>query len=286
MLIPTKKLKNGYELPLYGLGLWEMGGRQEPDTSRDSEEIEAIQNAINEGVTHIDTAESYGAGHAEELLGQAIKGAERNKLILASKVSGDNQSYDNLMRAFEASLKRVGVDYFDLYFLHRFPDIGIDIANTMRAMNELVDQGVIRNIGVSNMSVERLKLAQSLTPHKIVVNQVHYNLEVREVEHKRLLEFCQQNDIFLEAYRPLQKGALNGGKLLDDLAAKYTKTPAQIAINWLVSQDNVITIAKTSNPAHLKENLAALDWRLDPEDIKLLRESYPNQQLESDVIAL
>jgi diketogulonate reductase-like aldo/keto reductase len=286
MIIPTKKLKNGFELPVYGLGLWQMGGRQEPDTSRDSSEIEAIQNAIQQGVTHIDTAESYGAGHAEELLGQAIKGIGREKLILASKVSDINQSYEGLRKSFDASLKRVGTDYFDIYYLHRFPSADVDIADTMRALNELVAQGAIKHIGVSNMSVERFSTIQSLSHSKVICNQVHYNLQFREVEHKGLLKYCQDNDVFLMAYRPLQKGALETTGLLAEVAEKYHRTPYQIALNWLISQDNVITIAKTSNPEHLRENLGALDWQLDQTDVELLRSQYPNQQKTSDVIAL
>src|SRR5688572_19464724 len=160
MQIPTKKLKGGFELPVYGLGLWQMGGRGEADTTKDNEEITAIQIAIDNGITHIDTAESYGKGHAEELLGQAIRGYERKKLTIATKVSAWNQSSDDLKRSFEASLKRIDTDYVDLYLLHRYPEPGIPIAHTMLAMDELVAQGAVRNIGVCNLTPNRFNEVQ------------------------------------------------------------------------------------------------------------------------------
>src|SRR5665213_2902564 len=134
MNIPTKKLKNGFELPVYGLGIWQMGGRFESDTSKDREEVAAIRAAIDAGVTHVDTAESYGNGHAEELLKQAIEDYDRTKLFIATKVSAQNQGYEVFHRAFSASLKRLGTDYVDLYMLHRYPEPGISIVDTMKAM--------------------------------------------------------------------------------------------------------------------------------------------------------
>ncbi len=111
MNIPTKKLKNGFELPVYGLGIWQMGGRREADTTKDKEEIAAIKAAIDAGIKHIDTAELYGDGHAEELLGEAIKGYERSKLFIATKVSAWSQGYEGVHRAFKASLKRLNTEY-------------------------------------------------------------------------------------------------------------------------------------------------------------------------------
>src|SRR5690606_35488374 len=124
-----------FSLPVYGLGTWQMGGRGEADYSNDSAEIKAIQKAIELGVTHIDTAESYGAGHSEELVGDAIKGLDRSKLQIATKVSAHNQNYDQLLKSFEGSLIRLSTDYVDSYILHRYPLPGIDIEDTMRAIN-------------------------------------------------------------------------------------------------------------------------------------------------------
>src|SRR3990167_6976326 len=143
MNIHVKTLKSGFSLPVYGLGTWQMGGRWESDTANDKQDIDGIRAAIKNGITHIDTAESYGDGHAEELVGQVIKDFDRGKLIISSKVSGNNQGYDDLLRSFEASINRLGTDYLDLYLLHRYPDVGIPIIETMRAMDRLVQEGVV-----------------------------------------------------------------------------------------------------------------------------------------------
>lgn len=286
MNIPVKKLKSGFELPVYGLGLWQVGGRWEADTSKDEEEIKAIRNAIESGVTHIDTAELYGNGHAEELLGKALDGVDRKNLIIATKVSSPNQRYDDLLRSFEASLKRIRTDYIDLYLLHRFPDPGISISDTMRAMDSLVNQRVVKNIGVCNFTPNRLIEAQKHTKNKIACDQVHYNLQYREAENKGVLDFCQKNDILLSAWRPLQKGLLPKSSLLDQMMEKYDKTAAQIAINWLISQDNVITLSKTSNSAHLEENLGAIGWPMTKEDIEKIRKEFPDQKFVSEALPL
>ena len=286
MIIPTKKLKSGFELPIYGLGLWEMCGRWESDDSKDNTEITAITAALDMGITHFDTAESYGDGHAETLLGQAIKGRDRSKLIIATKVSAPHQTYSGIRLSFEASLKRLETDYVDLYMLHRYPEVGMPIEETMKALDELVDQGLIKNIGACNMSINRFKEAQKHTKNKLVCNQVHYNVQYREMEDKGVLQYCQDNDIMLVAWRPLQKGTLLQSEILNKLANKYNKTPAQIVINWLTSQNNVVTLSKTSNVEHLKENLGAIGWTLDDEDIELIRNEFPDQKNRSDAVPL
>lgn len=286
MNIPTKKLSNGFELPVYGLGLWQMGGRWEADDSEDEKEIAAIRLALDSGITHIDTAESYGNGHAEEILRRALEGYDRSKLIIATKVSANNQSYDDLHRSFEASLKRMGTDYVDLYMLHRFPEPGIDIKETMRAMDDLVRQGLVKNIGVCNMTPARFDAAQNLTSNKLVCNQVHYNVQYREIEKRGVLQHAQDNDVMLVAWRPVQKGVLPESELITEIATKYGKTNTQVVINWLISQKNVVTISKTSNPEHLKENLGAIDWQMDEEDIERIRREFPDQQDVSDAVPL
>ena len=286
MNIPTKKLQSGFELPVYGLGIWQMGGRLEADSTNDDEEIKAIRAALDAGITHIDTAESYGDGHAEELLKQALVGRDRSKLIIATKVSAHNQSYEGVHKSFQASLSRMGLDYVDLYLLHRFPEPGINIADTMRAMDELVEQGLVKNIGLCNMTPHRFNEIQKLTKNKLVCNQVHYNVQYREIEDKGVLEHSQDNDVLLVAWRPLQKGILPDSPLINEMAAKYNKTSSQIALNWLISQKNVVTLSKTSNIQHLHENLGALGWSLEDADIERIRSEYPDQQLVSDAVPL
>jgi len=286
MQIPTKKLTSGFELPVCGLGLWQMGGRKERDTSQDDPDTKAIRAALDAGITHIDTAESYGDGHAEELLGSVLKDYDRSKLLIATKVSAWNQSYDGLHRSFEASLKRIGTDYLDLYLLHRYPEPGMPIEETMRALDDLVEQGVVKNIGVCNMTPNRFSETQKNTKNKLVCNQVHYNVQCREIEKTGVLQQCQDEDVMLVAWRPLQKGVLPRVELLSELASKYNKTPSQIAINWLVSQKNVVTLSKTSNLQHLEENLEALDWTMEADDVERIRREFPDQQEVSDAVPL
>lgn len=288
MKIPTKKLQNGFEMPVYGLGTWEMGGKTTHDpTNDDNVDIRAIQEAIQEGVTHIDTAESYADGYTEILVGRAIKECDRSLLFLASKVKGENLAYDDVIRAVQGSLERLKTDYLDLYYAHRY-NPAIPVKETMRAMDTLVEEGLIKHIGVCNYTVEELEEAQSYAKNKIVVAQQHLNLKYRESEKRGVLKYCQENDMFFMAWRPLQKGLLinEASSILSEMAQKYHKTPAQIALNWLISQENVVTISKTRDVAHLKENLGALDWEMEPEDVKRLRNNYPNQEAVSDAVPL
>ncbi len=288
MTIPTKKLKNGFEMPVYGFGTWQMGGRNERDPENDdAADIAGIRAAIERGVTAIDTAEIYADGYSETLLGRAIEGYDRSKLFLSSKASRDHMRYDDILAACEASLARVGTEYFDLYLLHRHvPEVPLQ--ETVRALEKLVADGLVKNIGVCNFAVESLKEAQGCTSLPIVYNQVHYNLETRECERAGLLKYCQENDVLLAAWRPFEKGALLADvpQVLQDLCAKYGKTPAQVAINWLVSQENVVTLSKTRHPAHLEENLGALGWNMDAQDIERLRSDYPGQRAVSPTVPL
>lgn len=282
MNIPIKTLTDGFSLPVYGLGIWQMGGRFEEDTSNDEQEVTSIRAAIDAGVTHIDTAEAYGNGHAEELLGRAIQGYDRTKLIIATKVTAEHQTYEGVHQALRASLKRLNTEYVDLYLLHRYPALGIDIKDTMRAMDELLAQGLVKHIGICNASPRRFDEAQKYSQNKLVCNQVHYNVLVREAEKQGVLQHTQESDSLLVAWGPVQKGMLPNVPLVQELAQKYNKTPTQIAINWLVSQPNVVVISKTGSAKHLEENLGALGWQMDDEDIELVRKNYPNQLKESD----
>lgn len=288
MQISVKKLKNGFSLPVFGFGTWQMGGRYEQDLYNDDQaDIQAIRNAIEMGIIHIDTAEKYAGGHAEKLVGQAISNYKRDKLFLASKVSKINLEYEDVLTACESSLKRLKTSYLDLYLVH-MPNPDIPIKETMRAISKLKKEGLIKNIGLSDFSIERFKEAQDCCADKIVVNQLHYNLIFREPERKGLVEYCQKNDVFLVAWRPVQYGALTDISIpvMKEMCAKYHKTPSQIAINWLISQRNIVTISKMRKKEHLEENLGALGWEIDREDIERLRFAYPGQKDISDSVPL
>jgi len=288
MNIPTKKLKNGFGIPVIGLGTWLMGGRSEKEINYDeSHDIEAIRKFIELGGSRFDTAEIYANGYSEEILGKALKGYDRSKLFITSKAGVNNLSYDNVILSCKKSLERLQVDYLDLYLVH-MPNPDIKIEETMRAFDYLKEQGLIKNIGVCNFNVERLKEAQSITKNKIILDQVHYNLIFREPALRGVIDYCQNNDIFIEAWRPVQYGLLakKGVVVVDELCKKYNKTPSQIALNWLVSQKNVITICKASNINHLEENIKSVDWNMSDEDVKLLTDDYPIQFDKSNTVPL
>lgn len=286
--IPIKKLENGFSMPVFGLGTWQMGGKRERDiNNNDNADIEAIKMAINNGITHIDTAEMYAQGYSEILVGQAITEFKRESLFIVSKVYPDHLKYQDLINSAKNSLKRLNTSYLDLYLIHA-PNPEIPIEETMRAMDFLVGQGLVRNIGVSNFTKERMAEAQKFTKNKIVANQVHFNLQIREAQRTGLVEYCRKNDVMLIAWRPIQKGVLleEKNELMEQMCQKYQKTPAQIAINWLISQKNVVTLSKMGSYDHLVENLGALNWEMDPKDIEKLDKDYPNQQNISDTVSL
>jgi len=246
-------------LPEIGLGTFNYKGGVEP-----------LRAVIALGASLIDTAESYGT---EEIVGEAIRG-NRDRVFLASKVSPTHFRRQALLLAAERSLQRLRTDYIDLYQLHR-PNYTVPIQETMAAMEELVEQGKIRFIGVSNFSVAELKRAQAaLSKHKIVSNQVRYSLVERSIE-PELLSYCQENRIAVIAYSPLAKG-LPHIKLRDPenflahVAAMTGKTEAQVALNWCVAKNAVIAIPKATSVDHVVENCAASDWQLSPDQIRLL----------------
>jgi diketogulonate reductase-like aldo/keto reductase len=267
--------KTGEKIPALGLGTWGIGGFSYPDYSNDELAIEIIRFAVEIGMNFIDTAEMYGAGHSEELIGEAIKGI-RDKVFIATKVLPTNFRYEDVIKACERSLRRLKTSYIDLYQLH-WPNPSIPIKETMRAMEKLVNEGKIRYIGISNFSVEEtIEAMNALSKYEIVSNQVEYSLLVRDIE-KDLLEFCRKNKITVIAYSPLARGELLKGKyyeFLSKIGKKYNKTAAQVALNWLIIKENVVAIPKAFSKAKIVENMGAYGWKLSDEDLKAIDEFF------------
>ncbi len=286
MMIPTKTLKNWFSIPVLGLGTWGMWGRYSRDKSNDDvRDKDAIRYAIQNGLTAIDTAELYAGGYAETMLGEVMQDFPRESLFISSKVIGANASYIAIKNACKNSLKRLQTTYIDLYYIH-WRDAQFDLQEQMRAMNELVDEGYIKHIGVCNFSKESLQQAQSFSKYPIVANQVHYNLIYREAEQSGLLEYCHNNDVMLVAWRPTEKGLLSETPFLEKMRKKYQKTDAQIAINWVIQHPNVVTLFKASTKAHIDENLKALGWELDQQDIEDIKNTFPWQKYVSNAVPL
>ncbi len=251
-----------------GLGTWKYRGGPEP-----------LRKGIELGANLIDTAEMY---RTEDAVGVAIDG-RRDKVFLATKVLGSHLRHDAVLQAAENSLRLLDDDSIDLYQIHS-PNSGVPIAETMRAMEELVDRGIVRYIGVSNFSVTQLREAQqAMTKYPVVSNQVLYNLKRRQIE-RDLIPYCVENNITVIAYTPLADGSLSGrsrfrpdkgGAVLEQVAMDVGKTPAQVALNWCLSRPNVIVIPKTNSVTRTVENCGASGWSLSPGQVVALDEAYP-----------
>lgn len=274
-----KVLKNGDKIPAVGLGTWRIGGSFVVDHSKDYHWVRVLKYGISVslgivGMCLIDTAEMYGAGHSEEIVGSAISGFDREDIFIVTKVKGENLAYKRLIRAANRSLDRLNVEYIDLYLIH-WPNFSVPLSETMKAMEYLYNEGKIRYIGVSNFDVSLLESAREcLSYTDIVVNQVKYNVMDRGVE-KDMLPYCQREGIILMAYTPLEHGRLAKNEILKYMGEKYGKTAAQVALNWLVSKKNVVAIPKSERKLRIKENLGAMGWRLKPEDIMFIDKRFP-----------
>ncbi len=271
----------GCKVPALGQGTWGIGGFYSRDDSRDAEAIAALKLGIELGMTLIDTAEAYGAGHSEEVVGRAIADS-KTELFIATKVSPEHLSYDSVIKSAKASLSRLNVKTIDLYQIH-WPNPRIPIRETMRAMERLVKEGLVRFIGVSNFSVSELEEAMvALASEEIVSNQVEYSLLDRSIE-RDLLPFCEKEKITVIAYSPLSRGKLSEPRkhldrheadALQSLAEKYKKTYSQVALNWVVRRPSVIAIPKAVKIEHVKENAGSVGWSMSLEDYEALSKAF------------
>ncbi|MCF8309282.1 MAG: aldo/keto reductase [Bacteroidales bacterium] len=271
-----KTLKSGVIIPALGFGTWEMGGRTTKDDSADDKYIQAIETAIQSGYRHIDTAEIYGDGHTETLLARAKKGYNREELIITSKVAKFNLAYENVLRSAEKSLERLETNYLDLYLVHH-PNPEIPVKETMKAMDELVDKGMVRSIGVSNFNVKQLKEAREAAKHPVDVNQLEYNLQTRNYGkfntdmEKSIIPYCRENKIQVVAWRPLAKGQLDSeNSIIKYLMEKYDKSAEQVALNWLIHKKGLATVAKATSRHHIRENFHSADFQMEEKDYMVL----------------
>ena len=260
-------------VPVIGQGTWKIEGSA--DAGQRS--IDALRAGIDLGLTHIDTAEMYGEGRAEEITGKAIAG-RRDEVFLVSKVLPSNASYEGTLQACERSLRRLGTDRLDLYLLHW--ESSYPIAETMRAMERLIDDGLIRFAGVSNFDVEQVRAAQGALPnHRLASNQVFYHLRERGIERK-LVPYCQEQGIALVAYTPFGRAKFPrpdspGGLVLEEIARRHGRTVRQVILNFLTRLDGVFTIPKAGNTEHTAENAGGAGWTLPAEDIAAIDRAFP-----------
>jgi diketogulonate reductase-like aldo/keto reductase len=262
----------GVELPTIGQGTWNL-----PESGpRLKEARRAIRRGIELGMTHIDTAEMYGSGRVEMLLGEAIRGIPRERLFITTKVLPSNASYRGTLAASERSLARLGCEYLDLYLLH-WPG-SHPLSETMRALEALVEQGKTRFVGVSNFEAnEMIEAASFLRNAPLACNQVLYHLDERGIEH-HVLPAARERGIAVVAYTPFGRGSfLRGGarrEALEAVARKHDATARQVALAFLTRDASVFAIPKAAQVAHVEENAAAAGLVLDAEDIAAIETAF------------
>ncbi|MFN3657039.1 MAG: aldo/keto reductase [Pseudolabrys sp.] len=266
--IPTTALPSGARIPTFGLGTWGMG----EDARRRDAEIKALRHGLERGVTLIDTAEMYGSGEAERIVGEAL-GKRRGEAFIVSKVLPENAGRDDAVAACEASLKRLKTDRIELYLLHWRGSVPLE--ETIEAFVALEEAGKIVDWGVSNFDIsdigEMWKLPEGDT---LACNQVLYNLTRRGIEFD-LMPWCRQRKVPVMASSPIEQGRLLGHPALREVAARRNATPAQVALAWAMRHDDVIVIPKAATLAHVDENLGALDLLLSHDDFTALDRAFP-----------
>ena len=261
-------LPGGESVPALGMGTWMIG----EDATTRAEEIASLQHGIDLGMALIDTAEMYGEGASEKLVGEAIRG-RRERVFLVSKVYPHNAGRKAAQAACERSLRRLGIECLDLYLLHwRGSE---PFAETIAAFETLKAQGKIRHWGVSNLDTEDLQeWVDTPGGAAVAVDQVLYNLTRRGIEWD-LLPWCQTRRIPVMAYSPIEQARLLRHSGLCELAGRLGMTPAQVALAWLLQRDAVIAIPKTTTRQHLEENFAALRFSLEADVVAELDRLFP-----------
>ena len=265
---------NQQKLPALGIGTWEMGN----SAAAEKEEIKAIQAGLDAGLRVIDTAEMYGNGRSESLVGQAIKPYQRSDLFLISKVLPQNASAAKMQQSVENSLKRLQTDYLDLYLYHWRGMVPLE--ETVETLQSLQEKGYFRAWGVSNFDIADMEELWQLPSGKnVAANEDLYNLETRGIEYS-LLPWQRKHHLPLIAYSPLGRGPKMGSTMTQDpavmaVAQNHGATPFQILLAWVIQQPDVLAIPKSSSSKHLLSNLKALEIDLTPDDLAILAKAYP-----------
>jgi diketogulonate reductase-like aldo/keto reductase len=258
-------------VPVIGQGTWNL------ERVDKKQAVAALRRGLDVGMTHIDTAEMYGSGLVEEWVGEAIKG-RRDEVFLTSKVLPENASYQGTLKACEQSLRRLRTDVLDLYLLHWLGSIPLE--ETLRAFKQLQASGKIRHFGVSNFDVGELERAVAIAGEdQIACDQVLYHLLERAIEHE-VLQWCQRHRLAVVGYSPFGSGRFpdessRGGRVLSEIAKAHHATPRQVALRFLIRDEDVFTIPMTTNRKHAEENAAAAELKLSAEEIRRIDAAFP-----------
>ena len=272
--------KEGRFIPAIGIGMGLSGNLDYSE--KNLMFLDCLSYAFSIGMTFVDTAEIYGNGQSEELIGTSITGI-RDEIFVATKVSPQNLQHRDLLRAADFSLRRLGTDFIDLYQVH-WSNRAVPLAETCNALTDLVRAGKVLRIGVCNFTLSQVKEFKRLLgdiPLSSVQNE--YNLFDRSIE-ADLLPYCKENEISVIASSPLDQGMICGGgdprSALDQISLKYGVTTAQLALAWIVKQENVFAIPKASGPTHIRQNAMSANINLDEEDVEKICQITSNNQVE------
>ena len=267
-----------------GLGTWHMGGDISENVDNDDiRDIKAIQYAIKNGINHIDTSESYSGGKSEKLIGRAIKIFDRKKIFIATKVREWNLNYNRIIACCNSSLKRLQTSYIDLYYIHK-QNKESNIEEICNALNYLLKVGKIKNVGLSNVSINTIKKYNKYLIKKVYAVQNQYNLICRESIKKGVVSYCRKNNIKFVCWRPIMLSYPNCKDpfyregtytLLDNISKKYNVSNIQIAAKWLLQQENIYIIFKSNNCNHIDEILNTQNFTLTKRDWNKLNKNFP-----------
>ena len=253
--VPTKTLPSGDEIPMIGFGTWDLSG----ETVKSS-----VRAALESGYTHIDTAEGY---KNESEIGTVLTEYDRSDIFLTSKVLPKNLDYESVVRACRASLERLRTDYLDLYLIH-WPNPAISLRETLNAMETVYDEGLVKNIGVSNFSAYQLSCAKHISDVPIAVNQIEYHPLYQQ---PRLREYCSESDTVVEAAAPLARTKILNEPAICKIADDHDRSPAAVVLRWAIARDTVV-LPKSTSPSHIESNLTACDWDLPEGDLAVIDE--------------
>lgn len=271
--------KSGKQLFPIGIGTWNIAGTftpkpeakykgAEPNYDNEEAEIEALHYSISKGQNHIDCAELYGAFHTDEVVGKAIVGLKREDIYIADKLWKTSVGKGLVRVTVEEMLRKLGTDYLDMLYIHA-PWDGVKWQEAIPQIDELIDEGIVRDFGVSNFTIPDMEQARQIAKHPVVANQMNYNVLYKDEVSDEFREYCQKNNIQIVAYQPVKRQEVLGDKDIQDIAKAHNATPAQVALAWLIAQ-GALPIPKAINKSHIDENLKAVSVKLSEQELELL----------------
>lgn len=273
------KTESGKALFPIGIGTWSIGGTftanpsakykgAEPNYDNEAAEIEAIRYSISKGQNHIDCAELYGAFHTDEVVGKAIAGLKREDLYITDKLWKTSVGKGLVRATVEQMLKKLGTNYLDMLYIHA-PWAEVNWQEAIPQIDELIDEGIVREFGVSNFTVSDMEQAKKIAKHPIVANQMNYNVLYKKEVNQAFRDYCRENNIQIVAYQPVKRQEVLDSRAIQDIAKAHNATAAQVALTWLLAQ-GALPIPKAINKSHIDENIKAVEVHLSDQELELL----------------